>query len=93
MPQLQEKQKQLVSEEESEAESIADAAAEIVADITGAPEIKEQAAATKIQKAFRGMMGRREAIKIKGEKEQQRLRQPYIRYILNNSQNCIFVIY
>lgn len=87
MPQLQEKQKQLVSEEESEAESIVDAAAEIVADITGAPEIKEQAAATKIQKAFRGMMGRREAIKIKEEKEGQKFRQPYIKYILDNSKD------
>jgi hypothetical protein len=87
MPQLQEKQKQLVSKEESEAESIVDAAAEIVADITGAPEIKEQAAATKIQKAFRGMMGRREAIKIKEEKEGQKFRQPYIKYILDNSKD------
>jgi hypothetical protein len=42
MPQLQEKQEQLVSEEESEAEPIVDAAAEVVADITGAPEIKQQ---------------------------------------------------
>jgi hypothetical protein len=87
MPKLQKQQEPLVSEEESEAESIVDATAEIVADITGAPEIKEQASATKIQKAFRGMMGRREAIKIKEEKEQQRHRLPYIRYILNNSKN------
>jgi hypothetical protein len=88
MPALQEKQEPLVSEEESEDEPIANVAAEVVADITGAPEIKEQAS-LKLQSAFRGMLARRKFKEMKDQEAQgqQVLKFPYINYILSKSSD------
>jgi hypothetical protein len=83
MPALQKKQEPLLSEEESEEEPIVNAAAEVVADITGAPEIKEQAAIN-MQSAFRGMLARR---KFKEMKAQQGFKQNYIDYILERTED------
>jgi hypothetical protein len=75
-------------EEESEDEPIVNAVAEVVAEITGSPEVKEQAA-TKIQTAFRGMIAKRKLASLKAEETegQKMVKTPYINYILSKTSD------